>query len=117
MQPTIAAATGVVVWQRGCGEFEEAFVVPALKDRAEGVHLLQVEVVYVRLTCGVATFFADVRLVSAFLVGEVQLESVYLATVGLKRAALSKGLVTMVTFVRSNACKREQRSNSYHCVH
>lgn len=86
---------------------------PTLKDRAEGVHLFQVEVVYVRLACRVATLLADVRLVSAFLVGEVQLEPMHLATVGLERTPLSESLVTMVAFVRSNALKREQRSMNY----
>lgn len=86
---------------------------PTLKDRAEGMHLFQVDVVYVRLACGVATLLADVRFVSAFLVGEVQLEPVHLATVGLERAALCEGLVTVVAFVRSNALKREQRSINY----
>lgn len=89
---------------------------PALKDGAEGVHLFQVDVVYVRLARRVATLFADVRLVSTFLEGEVQLEPMHLATVGLERTALREGLVTMVAFVRPNPFERKQRSINYYAI-
>lgn len=85
-------------------ELEQPLVVAACQRRTVGMVVSEVDVVVVRSVGGVAAVLADVHLVAALLVAERQLESVYLAAVGLERTALRERLLAMFTLVRSYTC-------------
>jgi len=66
------------------GELEKSFVVRALQSGAVRMKSTQMEVVMLRLRCGVSTFLTHVRLGSSLLVGELQLDAVNFARVRLQ---------------------------------
>lgn len=69
-----------------------------------GVVVLEVEVVYLGIVRRAAALLTHVDLVSAFLVGKLELLTVHLTTVRLQRASLRKGFVAHHTLVWANTC-------------
>lgn len=60
---------------------------------------LEVHVVTFRIWCRISTLLTDVYFVPSLLVGVIMSNSMDLESMGLQRASLGKGLVTVIAFV------------------
>lgn len=92
------------VCEVGVIELEMPLVVELEESRAVGVVVLEVHVVALRLSRGVAALLAHVHLRAALLVGVAVLDAVHLEAMRLEGAALREGLLAQVTLVRTHTC-------------
>ena len=93
------------VCEVGVIELEMPLVIELEECRAVGMVVLEMYVVALRLTRGVATLLTYVHFRATLLVGITVLNTVHFQAVRLEGAALREGLLAQITFVRTHTCK------------
>lgn len=85
------------------------FVVELEEGGTVGVVVLEVHVVALRLSRGVAALLTHVHLRAALLVGIAVLDAMHLQAMRLEGAALREGLLAQIALVRTHTCRKEHK--------